>query len=104
MGRGHERRREIGGRDAPGRFLLHLLSQAPRLRAQLSQDVADPGKVRLRLDQLRLSLAPPTLVTAHARHLLEQRTALLGPQGERLVDHALADEQEGVVRDVGGVE
>ena len=39
-----------------------------------------------------------------AGDLLEQRPALLGSQGQRLVDHALADEQEGVVGEVGAVE
>ena len=36
--------------------------------------------------------------------LLEQRSPLLGAQGQGLVDHALPDEQEGVVGEVRGVE
>ena len=36
--------------------------------------------------------------------LLEQRPALLGTERERLVDHALADEQERVVGEMRGVE
>ena len=47
---------------------------------------------------------PPPLVPADAGRLLEERPALLRPQRERLVDHALADEQEGVVGQVGIVE
>ena len=43
-------------------------------------------------------------MAADAGRLLEQRPALLGPQRERLVDHALADEQERVVGEVAGVE
>ena len=49
-------------------------------------------------------MAPPALVAAHAGRFLEQRPTLLGPQCQRLVDHALADEQEGVVGQVTGVE
>ena len=41
---------------------------------------------------------------ADAGDLLEQRPALLRPQRQRLVDHALADEQERVVGEVRGVE
>ena len=49
-----------------------------------------------------LRLAP--FVAPDAGHFLEQRPPLLGPQRQRLVDHALADEEEGVVGQVGGVE
>ena len=38
------------------------------------------------------------------RHFLEERPAFLGSQRQRLVDHALADEQEGVVGQVSGIE
>jgi hypothetical protein len=43
-------------------------------------------------------------VAPHARDVLEQRAPLLGPERERLVDHALADEQERVLREVAGIE
>ena len=43
-------------------------------------------------------------MASHAGCLLEQRSAFLGAQGERLIDHALADEEEGVVGQVGGIE
>ena len=62
------------------------------------------AEVRLGLGQLLLGLAPAALVAPHPGDLLEQRPALLGPQRERLVDHALADEQEGVVGEVRGIE
>ena len=58
----------------------------------------------LGLGELVLGLAPATLVASDAGDLLEQRPALLGSQRERLVDHPLADEQERVVGEVGGVE
>ena len=40
----------------------------------------------------------------HSCHFLEQRTAFLGPQGQGLIDHPLADEQEGVVGEVSRIE
>ena len=55
-------------------------------------------------DQLLLGVTPSALVPPDAGDLVEQRAALLGSQGQRLVDHALADEQEGVVGEVRGVE
>ena len=90
--------------DLAARLLLGLGGQPARLRPELGEDVLDPGEVRLGLDQLLLGAAAATLVAADPGDLLEQRPALLGPQGERLVDHALADEQEGVVGEVRGVE
>ena len=51
----------------------------------------------LGLGELLLGLAPPAFVATDPGDLLEQRPSLLGSQRERLVDHALADEQEGVV-------
>ena len=97
------RRQLVAGRRA-GRLLLGLGGQPPRLRPELREDVLDPGEVRLGLGQLLLGLAPAALVAADAGDLLEQRPALLGPQRQRLVDHALADEQERVVGEVRGVE
>ena len=76
------------------------LAEPPRLRPQLGEDVLDAGEVRLGLGQLLLGLAPAALVAPDAGDLLEQRPALLGPQRERLVDHALADEQERVLGEV----
>ena len=86
------------------RLLLGLGGQPASLWPQLGDDVLDAGEVRRRLGQLVLGLAAATLVAPDAGDLLEQRAALLGPHGQRLVDHALADEQEGVVGEVGGVE
>ena len=43
-------------------------------------------------------------MASDARDLLEQRPSLLRPQGQRLVDHPLADEQECVVGEVSRVE
>ena len=40
----------------------------------------------------------------HAGHFLEEGAALFRPQGQGLVDHALADEEESVLRQVGRVE
>ena len=80
---------------------------AARRRAcgpQLGEQVADALEVRARLRELGLGLAAAALVLADASRLLEERPALLRPQGERLVDHALADEEEGVVGDVRVVE
>ena len=78
--------------------------EASRLGTQLVEQVADALEVRGRLEQVGLGLAPAALVLADAGRLLEQRAPLLGPQGERLVDHALADEEERVVGDVRVVE
>ena len=86
------------------RLLLGLGRQPASLRSELAEDVLDARQVRLGFDQLLLRPPPATLVAADAGHLLEQRPALLRPEGKRLVDHALADEQEGVVREVRGVE
>ena len=88
----------------PGRLLLGQLPQPTRLRPELGQDVIDAGEVGLGLRQLFLGLAPPALVAAHPGDLLEQRASFLGAERERLVDHALADEQEGILSEVGGVE
>ena len=87
-----------------GRLLLGLGGQPARLRPELAEDVLDAGEVRLGLDQLLLGPAAAALVAADAGDLLEQRPALLGPQRQRLVDHALADEQERVVGEVRRVE
>ena len=87
-----------------GCLLLGQLAEPPRLRPQLGEDVLDPREVRLGLAQLILRLAAPALVAADPGHLLEQRPALLRTQRERLVDHALADEQEGVLGEVRGVQ
>ena len=99
-----ERRGQLLGRRFARRLLLGLGGQPPRLRPELAQDVLDAREVRLRLDELLLRPATASLVAADAGHLLEQRPALLGTQGQRLVDHPLADEQEGVVGEVGRVE
>ena len=51
-----------------------------------------------------LGLPAPPLVPPDPGDLLEERSALLRPEGERLVDHPLADEEERVVREMGPVE
>ena len=89
----------LAGRRA-GRLLFGLGGRAGGPGAELGQDVVDAREVRLRLGQLLLGLAPAPLVATDAGHLLEQRPALLGPQRQRLVDHALPDEQERVVGQV----
>src|SRR5687768_16605199 len=81
-------------------LLLGLCVEASRLGTQLVEQVPDALEVRGRLEQVGLGLAPAALVLADARRLLEQRAALLRPEGERLVDHALPDEEERVVGDV----
>ena len=93
----------LGGRFAR-RLLLGLGGQPARLRAELAEDVLDAREVRLRFDQLLLGPPSAPLVAPDPGHLLEQRAALLGTEGERLVDHPLADEQEGVVGEMGRVE
>ena len=54
--------------------------------------------------ELLLGLAPPPLVAPDAGDLLEQRPPLLGAERQRLVDHALADEQERVLGEVRAVQ
>ena len=100
----HERLGELHGGIPSGGLLLGLCRQAARLWAQLAEDVAHAGQVRLGLGQPLLGLPAPSLVAPDTGRLLEQRTSLLGAQRERLVDHALADEEEGVVGQVGRVE
>ena len=99
-----ERGRQLLAGRQPRRLLLGELPQPTRLRPQLGEDVLDPGQVALGLGQLLLGLAPPPLVPPDAGDLLEQRPALLRPQRQRLVDHALADEQERVLGEVRAVE
>ena len=101
---GHEGLGELVAGARAGCHLLGLRGQAPDLRAQLGEDVLDPGEVVRRLGELLLRAAAAPFVAAHAGHLLEERPALLGSQREGLVDHPLADEQERVVGEVGGVE
>ena len=93
----------VAGR-RPGDLLLGLGGEPAGLRPELGEDVVDAGQVELGLGELLLGLPSPALVAAHAGDLLEQRPALLGSERERLVDHPLADEQEGVVGEVGRVE
>ena len=50
------------------------------------------------------ALPAPPLVPPDPGDLLEQRPPLLGAECERLVDHALADEQERVLREVRAVQ
>ena len=104
MGRGDQRGSQLLARGEAGRLLLGELAEPAGLRPQLGEDVLDPREVALGLGQLLLGLPPPSLVAPDAGHLLEQRPSLLRPQRERLVDHALADEQERVVGEVRAVE
>ena len=104
VSRGDQRRRQLlAGREA-GRLLLGELAEAPRLRAELREDVLDAREVRLGLGELVLRLPAPPLVAADPGDLLEQRPALLGAQREGLVHHALPDEQERVLGDVRRVQ
>ncbi len=102
--RDQERVGEFRGRRFTGGLLLGLGRQPFRLRSKLAEDVLDPRQVRLRLDQLFLGATPPALVATDPGDLLEQRAALLRPEGQCLVDHPLADEQEGVVGEMGGIQ
>jgi hypothetical protein len=104
MGRREQRRGQLIRDRRAGRLLFGLSGKAARLRAEFREDVVDAGEVRLGLGELLLGLAPSALVAADPRHLLEQWSALLGPQGQRLIDHPLTDEQERVVGEVRGVE
>ena len=93
----------VTGREA-SRLLLGLDRQPSDLRSELGDDVLDPREVRLGLDELLLGPSATTLVAPDAGDLLEQRATFLGPEGEGLVDHPLADEQEGVVGEVRAIE
>ena len=104
MGGGDQGRRELVAGRGPGDLLLGLGGQPTGLRSELGQDVVDPCEVDLGLGELVLRLAPAPLVASDAGDLLEQRPPLLGSQRERLVDHALADEQERVVGEVRRIE
>ena len=101
---GDQRGRELLARGEPRRLLLGELAEAPGLGPQLGEDVLDAREVRLGLDELLLRLAAPALVAPDPGDLLEQRPALLGAQRERLVHHALPDEQERVLGEVRRVE
>jgi hypothetical protein len=84
--------------------LFGLRRQASRLRSELAEDVFRPRQVGFGFGELLLGPTAAPLMPANACHLLEQRPPLLGSQGQRLVDHALPDEQERVVREVRGIE
>ena len=101
---GHQRGREVVAGGGPGDLLFGLRGETPGLRSELGQDVVHPGEVDLGFGELLLGLPPATLVAAHAGDLLEQRPAFLGSEGQGLVDHALADEQEGVVGEMRRIE
>ena len=104
MGRDDQRGGQLLARGEPRRLLLGELAEAARLRPELGQDVLDPGQVPLGLGQLLLGLAAPPLVAPDPGDLLEQGPPLLGAERQRLVDHALADEQERVLREVRAVQ
>ncbi len=104
MGRGEERRRELLAGRPPGGLLIGLGGEPASLRPELAEDVLDAGEVGLRLGELFLRPLPPSLVAADPGDLLEEWATLLRPEGEGLVDHALADEEEGVVGEVGRVQ
>jgi hypothetical protein len=100
-------RRESPRRARRRRFaiglLLRLLREPARLRPELGEDVVDAA--RFASDSTSCSSArAAAFVAAHAGDLLEQRAALLRPQRQRLVDHALADEQERVLGEMPGIE
>ena len=104
VGGGDQRGRQLLAGRAARRLLLGELAEAARLRSQLREDVLDPCEVGLGLGELLLGPPAPALVAADPGDLLEQRPALLGPQREGLVHHALADEQERVLGEVRAVE
>ena len=104
MGRQEDRRRELVCGAEPVRLLLRLLAEPPCLRPELGKDVVDARQIRLGLRELLLCATASALVPAHAGDLFEQRPRLLGPERQRLVDHALADEQEGILGEVPGIE
>ena len=104
MGRREQRADELVADRRAGRLLLGLGRQPTSLRPELGEDVVDAGQVGLGFGELLLGLAAATLMAPDPGHLLEQRAALLRAEGERLVDHPLADEQEGVVGQVRAVE
>ncbi len=84
-------------------MLLGLRGQPTELRSELGEDVLDAGEVGRRLVELLLGAPPAALVAADTRHLLEEGSPLFRSQGQGLVDHALADEEEGIVREMGRV-
>ncbi len=102
--RGEERGRELVADARSRRLLLCLGRQSAGLRPQLGQDVVDAREVRLGFRELLLRLAAATLVASDPGDFLEQRPPFLGSQRQRLVDHALADEQERVVGQVRAIE
>ena len=104
VGGGDQRGRQLLAGGEPGRLLLGQLAEAAGLRPELGEDVLDPGEVRLGLGELLLGLAAPALVAPDPGDLLEQRPPLLGAQRERLVHHALPDEQERVLGEVRRVQ
>ena len=105
MRRDDQRRRQLLARGQPRRLLLGELAQAARLRPELGEDVVDAREVGLGLGELLLGACRRRRSWRRTPgDLLEQGPALLGPQGERLVDHALADEQERVLGEVRAVE
>ena len=87
-----------------GGLLLGLGREPAGLRPEFGEDVLDPGQVGLGFGELVLGLPSAPLVAPDAGDLLEQRPPLLWPEGKGLVDHPLADEQEGVIGEVGRVE
>ncbi len=86
------------------RLLFGLGRESPSLRPELAEDVVHAGEIRLGFGELLLGPAPAALMPTDPRDLLEQWSPLFGPKRERLIDHALADEEEGVVGEVGAVE
>ncbi len=103
-GAGDDRPAVFDARGLAGGLLLGLGGQPARLRPQLGEHVFDPGEVGIRFEELLLGLLLVALVAPDTGHFLEQRPPLLGPERQRLVHHALADEQERVVGEVGRVQ
>ena len=81
--------------------LRGLLAQHLDPGTDLTQDVDDAHELRLRGPQARQRVLATLVQTPDPRRLLDDEAPVRRPEREDLVDHALADERERVVREVG---
>jgi len=102
MGAEQQGRRQLIGNAPPIRLLLRLGRQPPRLWPQLGDDVLDSCEIRL----ASTSWSSPDGGGARDAGPATSSNSGRRPRPERkgLVDHSLADEQERIVGEVGGVE